>query len=72
MAFYLQGIQFYKSEYIMPQHLGRLASLSSSPNLLYPKIDSDDGACEEQEAISGKYIIALFLLSLCFVTCEKI
>ena len=41
MAYYLQGIQFYKSEYITPQHLGHLASLSSSPNLLHPKADSD-------------------------------
>ena len=49
MAFYLQGIQFYESEYIMPQHLGRLASLSSSANLRHPKIDR---TCKEQESDS--------------------
>jgi len=33
----------------MPQHLERLSGLNSSPNILYPKIDSDDGAPKEQE-----------------------
>ena len=41
MAFHLQGIQFNKSEYIVSEHLGRLAGLNSFPNIFYPKNDSD-------------------------------